>query len=79
MGLSRDPLRPRAGDWPRLGEQDGPADAVILGVPTWRTSLSPRGARATVDITDQRTVRLAALCAWELLAGPARRREDHPW
>lgn len=47
MGLSHDPLWPRAGDWPRLGEQGGPADAVILGVPTWRTSLSPTGAHAT--------------------------------
>jgi formiminoglutamase len=42
--LSRDPLWPRAGDWPAW---DGSADAVLLGVPTWRTSLSPTGAGAT--------------------------------
>lgn len=42
--LSHDPLWPRAGSWPAFG---GAADAVLLGVPTWRTSLSPTGAHAT--------------------------------
>ena len=42
--LSHDPLWPRAGSWPAY---DGAADAVLLGVPTWRTSLSPTGAHAT--------------------------------
>ncbi|MBS1697847.1 MAG: arginase family protein [Actinobacteria bacterium] len=44
MALSHDPLWPRGGDWPAF---DRPADAVLLGVPTWRTSLSPTGAHAT--------------------------------
>lgn len=44
MPLSHDPLWPRAGSWPAV---DGEADAVLLGVPTWRTSLSPTGAHAT--------------------------------
>lgn len=44
MALSQDELWPRAGGWPSF---DGSADAVILGVPTWRTSLSPTGAHAT--------------------------------
>ncbi|RLK48894.1 arginase family protein [Microbacterium telephonicum] len=44
MALSHDPLWPRAGDWPPF---DGPADAVLLGLPAWRTSLSPTGAHAT--------------------------------
>ncbi|MBU4466392.1 MAG: agmatinase family protein [Actinobacteria bacterium] len=44
MGLSVDPLWPRAGDWP---EPVGAHDAVLIGVPTWRTSLSPTGAHAT--------------------------------
>ena len=44
MPLSHDPLWPRAGSWPDL---DDSADAVIVGVPTWRTSLSPTGAHAT--------------------------------
>lgn len=44
MALSHDPLWPRAGGWPAF---DGTADAVLLGVPTWRTSLSPTGAHAT--------------------------------
>lgn len=42
--LSHDPLWPRAGAWPAF---DGVADAALLGVPTWRTSLSPTGAHAT--------------------------------
>ena len=42
--LSHDPLWPRAGAWPAF---DGHADAAVLGVPTWRTSLSPTGAHAT--------------------------------
>ena len=42
--LSHDPLWPRAGAWPAF---DGEADAAVLGVPTWRTSLSPTGAHAT--------------------------------
>lgn len=44
MALSHDPLWPRAGDWPAF---DGIADATLVGVPTWRTSLSPTGAHAT--------------------------------
>lgn len=44
MALSHDPLWPRAGSWPAF---EGAADAVLLGVPTWRTSLSPTGAHAT--------------------------------
>ncbi|WP_136050814.1 agmatinase family protein [Microbacterium sp. K36] len=44
MALSHDPLWPRAGAWPAFEET---ADAVLLGVPTWRTSLSPTGAHAT--------------------------------
>ena len=49
MTLSHDPLWPRAGGWPTLdGMADGGrADLVILGVPAWRTSLSPTNAHAT--------------------------------
>lgn len=42
--LSVDPLWPRAGDWPA---PDGRVDAVLLGLPAFRTSLSPTGAHAT--------------------------------
>ncbi|MFF7683723.1 arginase family protein [Microbacterium sp. NPDC007973] len=42
--LSVDPLWPRAGDWPSPTEG---MDAVLLGVPAWRTSLSPTGAGET--------------------------------
>lgn len=46
MSLTHDDLWPRAGGWPAFtaGER---SDAAILGVPTWRTSLSPTGAHAT--------------------------------
>ena len=46
MALSHDELWPRAGSWPApvAGEK---VDAAIIGIPTWRTSLSPTGAHAT--------------------------------
>ena len=46
MALSHDELWPRAGSWP-AAVADQSADAAILGIPTWRTSLSPTGAHAT--------------------------------
>nr|WP_314844073.1 agmatinase family protein [uncultured Microbacterium sp.] len=46
MALSTDDLWPRAGAWPAFAPGDR-ADAVLIGVPTWRTSLSPTGAHAT--------------------------------
>ena len=47
--LSVDPLWPRAGDWPSPGsvEPGEPIDLTLLGIPTWRTSLSPTGAGST--------------------------------
>lgn len=45
MALSHDPLWPRAGDWSAPGAARH--DAVILGAPAFRTSLSPTGAHAT--------------------------------
>jgi len=44
-GLSVDPLWPRAGDWPALGEED--VDLALVGIPTHETSLSPTGAHRT--------------------------------
>ena len=46
MALSHDDLWPRAGSWPAFSA-GACADAVLVGVPTWRTSLSPTGAHAT--------------------------------
>ena len=43
--LSNDALWPRAGGWPP--SLAGDADVTLLGVPAWRTSLSPTGAHAT--------------------------------
>lgn len=47
--LSHDPLWPRAGAWPALAElaPGASVDLAILGVPAWRTSLSPTNAHAT--------------------------------
>jgi formiminoglutamase len=47
--LPHDPLWPRAGGWPALAElaAGASADLAILGVPAWRTSLSPTNAHAT--------------------------------
>ncbi len=61
--LSVDPLWPRAGDWP-AAEGDG-LDAVVLGVPAFRTSLSPTGAHATPS-----AVRAALRRFSPTLAGP---------
>lgn len=47
MALASDDLWPRAGDWPAPSAAGGGLDLAILGVPTWRTSLSPTGAHAT--------------------------------
>ncbi|MGC5171706.1 arginase family protein [Microbacterium sp. DT81.1] len=47
MALPSDPLWPRAGGWPALDDPGDALDAVIVGVPAWRTSLSPTGAHAT--------------------------------
>ncbi|GAA1993953.1 arginase family protein [Microbacterium pumilum] len=47
MALVHDPLWPRAGGWPAPEAVAGRVDAAIMGVPAWRTSLSPTGAHAT--------------------------------
>ena len=46
MALSVDELWPRAGGWDAF-DSTQQTDAVLLGVPTWRSSLSPTGAYAT--------------------------------
>lgn len=47
--LSVDPLWPRTGAWPSPDEfeQDALFDVALLGIPTWRTSLSHTGAGET--------------------------------
>lgn len=44
--LAHDPLWPRAGDWPAWAPGVH-ADAVLVGIPTWCTSLSPGQAHTT--------------------------------
>lgn len=46
MQLPHDPLWPRAGDWPApvAGQR---ADVALVGIPTYRTSLSPTSAHLT--------------------------------
>jgi formiminoglutamase len=53
--LSVDPLWPRAGAWPSPDtvEPGAPIDLTLLGIPTWRTSLSPTGAGATPSAVRQ--------------------------
>ncbi|MHB1234195.1 MAG: arginase family protein [Microbacteriaceae bacterium] len=46
MALSQDPLWPRAGNWPQPDEGE-PVDFGIIGIPTWRTSLSGTAANLT--------------------------------
>ena len=47
--LPHDPLWPRAGGWPALAEigPEASVDLALLGVPAWRTSLSPTNAHTT--------------------------------
>jgi len=47
VALPSDLLWPRSGDWPGPDAFDGEIDVVLIGVPAWRTSLSPTGAHAT--------------------------------
>jgi arginase family enzyme len=44
MSLHDDPLWPRAGGWPA---PSGRADVVLVGVPTWRTSITPGATHST--------------------------------
>ncbi len=44
MALHHDPLWPRAGGWPAPA---GHADVVLVGVPTWRTSITPGATHLT--------------------------------
>jgi formiminoglutamase len=43
--LSHDPLWPRAGSWPAPSGR--PVDLALIGIPTWRTSITPGGAGTT--------------------------------
>jgi formiminoglutamase len=43
--LSRDPLWPRAGSWPAPSGRQ--IDLALIGIPTWRTSITPGGAGTT--------------------------------
>ncbi len=47
--LPHDPLWPRTGNWPEGASlpSDAQLDLALVGLPTWRTSLSPTGAGQT--------------------------------
>jgi formiminoglutamase len=49
VDLPSDPLWPRAAHWfvPASAENAARCDVGLLGVPTWRTSITPTGAHAT--------------------------------
>lgn len=59
MALSHDDRWPRAGSWPTFVAGND-ADAVLLGVPTWRTSLSPTGAHETPAAVREALTRYSA-------------------
>jgi formiminoglutamase len=72
--LSVDPLWPRAGDWPSP-DAFGPGESIdvtLLGIPTWRTSLSPTGAASTP------TAVRAALRYYSPFVAPDRRQRHTP-
>ncbi|WP_072312803.1 arginase family protein [Agrococcus sp. Marseille-P2731] len=46
-GLPHDPSWPRSGDWPSLADAPGRLDAVLVGLGTHETSLSPTSAHTT--------------------------------
>lgn len=52
--VHNDPLWPRFGE---LFERSGPAELTVLGVPAWRTSISPTGAYATPDAVREAMLR----------------------
>jgi len=45
--LAHDPLWPRSGDFPGPDAIEGRLDAALVGIPTWRTSLTPGGTGET--------------------------------
>ncbi|MGZ8804666.1 MAG: arginase family protein [Microbacterium sp.] len=66
MTLPHDDLWPRAGGWPALETFEGRVDVALIGVPTWRTSLSPTGAHATPAAVREALRRYSAA----LVSGP---------
>jgi formiminoglutamase len=60
-GLPNDPSWPRAGSWLARATADhggeGALDLALVGVPAWRTSLSPTGAHATPAAVRQALLR----------------------
>lgn len=76
MSLPHDPLWPRAGDWPA---PSGPADVALVGVPTWRTSLSPTKAFQTPDAVRAALRRYSLETALRIVdAGNAVDPDSHP-
>ena len=63
--MSDDPRWPRASRWLTAGG-DGPVDLAVLGVPTWRTSLSPTRADTTPAAVREA---LARFSTWVPTAG----------
>ena len=59
--LSQDALWPRAGNWP--ANVTGPVDLALIGIPTWRTSLSPTSAHATPAAVREALRRFAPFAA----------------
>jgi formiminoglutamase len=58
-----DPHWPRAAQWLAAGPGERPADLAVLGVPAFRTSLSPTGAHATPAAVRAALARLSTYAA----------------
>jgi len=63
--LPNDPLWPRAAHWfvPASGQAAAPCDLALLGVPAWRTSITPTGAHATPAAVREALLRYSTFSA----------------
>jgi len=63
--LTHDPRWPRAADWfvPAKRLAGAPADLGLLGVPAWKTSITPTGAHATPGAVREALARYSTYCA----------------
>lgn len=69
MALPHDPSWPRAGGWPQLAEAEGAVDAVLVGLGTHATSLSPTAAHSTPPAVREALRRYSPHAAAAPLAG----------
>lgn len=71
VALAHDPLWPRTGDFPSPHDVDGWLDVAIVGIPSWRTSLTPGGTGETPAAVRDALRRYSAFLAPDRDAGGA--------